>query len=76
MSKNQHITPHGNLWQVIGAGNQKATKIFNTQKEAIEFGRKIAQNQKTELFIHNQKGQIRDRDSYGNDSCPPKDTKH
>ena len=75
MSKEQHVTPKGPLWQVIGAGNTKATKFFDTQKEAIDYGREIAKNQKTELVIHNQKGQIRDKDSYGNENCPPRDTK-
>lgn len=75
MKKNQHITPKGNLWQVIGSGNSKATKLFDTQKAAIEYGREIAKNQHSELVIHNTHGRIRDKDSYGNDNCPPKDTK-
>jgi len=75
MGKNQHVTPKGDLWQVIGAGNDKATKLFNTQKNAILYGKTIAQNQSSELFIHGKNGKIRDRDSYGNDPCPPKDTK-
>ena len=76
MARNQHVTPKGDLWQVIGAGNSKATKLFDSQKEAIDYGREIAKNQHSELIIHNQKGQIRDKDSYGKDNCPPKDTKH
>lgn len=75
MGKNQHVTPKGNLWQVIGAGNSKPTKLFDTQKEAISYGREIAINQGSELIIHNKHGQIRDKDSYGNDDCPPEDTK-
>ena len=76
MGKNQHVTPKGNQWQVKGAGNQKATKVFDTQKEAIDYGRNIAKNQQSELVIHRPSGQIRDKDSYGNDPCPPKDTKY
>lgn len=72
---NQHITPKGSTWQVKGAGNTKATKIFNTQKEAIEYGKSIAQNQGVELIVHRPNGQIRDKDSYGNDPCPTVDTK-
>ncbi len=75
MGKNQHVTPKGDFWQVIGAGNSKATKLFNTQKDAIDYGREIAKNQHSELVIHNPQGKIRDKDSYGNDNCPPKDTK-
>lgn len=75
MNKNQHVTPKGDFWQLKGEGNSKATKIFNTQREAIEYGRIVAQNQASELFIHRPNGQIRDRDSYGKDPFPPKDTK-
>ena len=75
MGKNQHVTPKGDLWQVIGAGNLKATKLFDTQKDAIDYGREIAKNQHSELVIHNTHGRICDKDSYGNDNCPPKDTR-
>ncbi|NLA32816.1 MAG: DUF2188 domain-containing protein [Mollicutes bacterium] len=76
MGKNQHVTPNGNGWQVIGAGNSKATKLFGTQKEAIDYGRDIAKNQQSELVIHGTNGKIRDKDSYGNDPYPPKDMKN
>ena len=75
MGKNQHVTPKGDKWQVKGAGNQKATKLFNTQKEAIDYAKNIAKNQRSEVVIHRPNGTIRDKDSYGNDPCPPKDTK-
>lgn len=67
MSKNQHVTPHENGWQVKGAGNSKATKVVSTQKEAISVARGIAINQKSEVVIHGKNGQIRDKDSYGHD---------
>jgi hypothetical protein len=76
MGKNQHVVPRGGNWAVKGAGNEKATKITNTQAEAIKIAREIAINQQSEVVIHRQNGQIRDKDSYGNDPCPPKDTKH
>ena len=72
MARSQHITPYGSKWQVKGAGNNRATVVTNTQKEAIRIGKTIAMNQGSELFIHNSKGQIRERNSYGNDPCPPK----
>lgn len=76
MGKNQHVTPKGNKWQVIGAGNIKATKLFDTQKEAIDYAKGIAKNQHSEVVIHGKNGRIRDKDSYGNDPNPPKDTKY
>ena len=72
MGKNQHVVPQNGVWQVKGAGNRKATVVTTTQKEAIRIGRDIAIKQGSELFIHNRQGRIRERNSYGNDPCPPK----
>jgi len=70
--KNQHVVPHGNQWAVKGEKNEKATKVVGTQSAAINFARTIAINQKSELVIHRRNGQIRDKDSFGNDDFPPK----
>lgn len=71
--KNQHITPHpGGGWQVKGANNHRATAVTPTQREAIKTAREIAINQGSEMFIHGQNGQIRERNSYGHDPYPPK----
>jgi hypothetical protein len=73
MSKNsQHVAPSLSGWSVRRAGAAKATKVFRTQEEAIKRGREIAINQKSELFIHGKDGRIREKNSYGNDSSPPK----
>ena len=70
--KNQHVVPHANGWAVQGAGNGRATAVHSTQAEATAHARSIAQNQQSELLIHGRNGQIRERDSYGNDPYPPK----
>jgi hypothetical protein len=72
MGKNQHVVKHPDGWAVKGEGNTKATSVTKTQGEAIEKGREIAKNQEAELLIHGKNGQIRSRDSYGNDPYPPK----
>ena len=73
MNKNQHVTPHPNGgWQVKGAGNIRATARTRTQQEAINIGREISRNQHSELIIHRPNGQIRDKDSHGKDSFPPR----
>jgi uncharacterized protein YdaT len=77
MGKNQHVTKHQDGgWQVKGAGNSRATKRTETQKEAIDLAKEIAENQKSEVVIHGTNGQIRDKDSYGPDPNPPRDTKY
>ena len=74
--RNQHVVPSGKSWQVKGEHCQRATKNFNKQSDAIAFARKIAQNNNSELVIHGRDGRIRDKDSFGNDPCPPRDTIH
>nr|WP_316622231.1 DUF2188 domain-containing protein [uncultured Ruminococcus sp.] len=73
---NQHVVPNGNNWQVKAEKATRATKNFNTQREAINYAKGIAIKQNSEVVIHDRRGRIRDKDSYGNDPCPPKDTKH
>ncbi|MGB6229086.1 MAG: DUF2188 domain-containing protein [Litorimonas sp.] len=70
--KNQHVVPHKDGWAVKPAGAKKPTNVTSTQGEAIGIARDRARRQQSELLIHNKKGRIRDRDSYGNDSFPPK----
>jgi len=70
--KNQHVVPHGNDWAVKGAGNKKATSVHSTQSEAIKEAKSIAENQQSEMLIHGKNGQIRERNTYGNDPFPPK----
>lgn len=70
---NQHVVPHDDGWAVRGEGNSRVTSTHDTQREAIDAGREIARNQGGELFIHGRNGQIRERDSVGNnDPYPPK----
>ena len=72
MSKNQHIVPNSQNWSIKWEWNSKYTKNFDTQKQAIEYGKNIAKNQKSELIIHRPNGQIRSKDSYWKDPYPPK----
>ncbi|HMR43117.1 MAG TPA: DUF2188 domain-containing protein [Saprospiraceae bacterium] len=71
--KNQHVTPHPEGgWQVKGAGNSKATKKVETQKDGIDVAKGIAKNQGSEVVIHRPNGKIREKNSYGKDPFPPK----
>ena len=72
MGKNQPVVPHNGDWAVRGEGNQRVTSTHRTQEEARQAARSIAINQRSEVVIHRPNGQIRDKDSYGNDPYPPK----
>jgi len=75
VGKNQHVVKHPDGWAVKGEGNSKATKVTRTQIEAVEIAQNIARNQQSDTKIHGENGKIRAGNSYGNDPCPPKDTK-
>jgi len=74
--KNQHVVPRNGDWAVRGAGNERATAIYDTQQEAYNAARDIARNQNSEVFTHGRNGQIRARESFGNDPAHVRDTEH
>ena len=76
MKKEVHVVPNGSQWDVKISGNTYAQSTHNTQGDAINSGKPIAQMLQTELVIHRPDGRIRDKDSYGNDPFPPKDYKN
>lgn len=67
MAKSIHVTPKGDKWQVKTGGSPKGIKEFETQKAGIEYAKPKAQHEKAELVIHRPNGQIREKNSYGND---------
>ncbi len=73
---NQHVVKRGPDWAVRGAGNSRDTSHHSTQRAAAEAARTIAQRQHSEVVIHGRDGRIRDKDSFGNAPCPPKDRRH
>lgn len=58
MSKSQHVVPNSGKWSVKKSGSSKASKTFNTKKEATAYGRSVAKNQNAELYIHKKDGRI------------------
>lgn len=73
MGRNQHVCKHSNGgWQVKGAGNSRATACTKTQKASTDIARSIAINQRSEVVIHGANGRIREKNSYGKDSFPPR----
>ena len=70
--KGVHVTPRGDKWAVVREGSERASSLHDTQAQAEKEGRETVRRDKTEFYLHNQQGQIRDRDSYGSD---PKSSK-
>lgn len=70
--KNVHVVPHDDKWAVRRPNTDRVSRTFDTQKDAIDYGRDVAERDKSELFIHRPDGRIRDRDSHGNDPSSSK----
>jgi len=67
-----HIVPDPDGgWNIKKGGAERASKHFDKKQDAIDAGRNISRNQKTELYIHGKNGRIQKKDSHGNDPYPP-----
>ena len=60
-AKAYHVSRRADLnkWQVKATGSDKALKLFNTQKEAIEYAKQLSKNQNVSVRVHSKEGKIR-----------------
>ena len=66
-------------WEVKKPGADRASGVFDTQRDAIQRGKEIVGNSGGgEVQIRGRDGRIRDSDTVtpGNDPFPPRDAKH
>ena len=59
--------PKDDRWQVKREGATRASRVFDTQREAEQFGTTLAKRERVELVIAGRDGAVRDKRSYGND---------
>lgn len=72
--KTRHVVPNSDGgWDSKKGGAERASKHFDTKKEAEQYSRELSRNEKSELIIHKKDGTIQRADSHGNDPNPPKD---
>ena len=64
MPKTLHVIPKSGQWAVTREGG-KTTRVFSTQREAIESARDIARGSSGQLVVHGRSGQIREHETYG-----------
>ena len=68
MGRNVIVGPHKDGgWQPKKAGAERASRRTETQGAAIAAGRGFAKEERSELIIQRRNGQIRAKDSQGND---------
>lgn len=71
-AKGQHVVPSGGRWKVRKAGSERASGVFETQREAISAARGIAKNQGVSLYIHGEDGRIRRHEGPASSNSPAK----
>lgn len=72
MPKDIHVVPHDDGWAWRREKSERVSGTSSTQAGAESAARDAARRDHVELFIHGRGGQIRARDSFGNDPSPPR----
>lgn len=71
--KDVHVTPRSDGgWGVGREGAQRQSSLHDTQAAAAAEGRRLARQDGVEFNLHGRNGQVREKDSYGNDPNPPR----
>lgn len=72
-NKSRHVVPNSEGgWDSKKAGAERASKHFDTKKEAEKYSRDLSKKEGSELVVHGKDGKIQRKDSHGNDPHPPK----
>ena len=70
---NQHVVRRWDQRGVLWEWNWRTTENLDTQKQAFERARQIANNQGGDVFIHWRNWKFRERNTYGKeDLFPPR----
>ncbi len=69
MRKDVHILLTEDRWVVTTGGSEEA--FFQNQYDAETFGRRIAREQRSKLFVHNADGVVGKKDNYENQEMSP-----
>ena len=72
--KTTHIVPNkkDGGWDIKQGGAKRSSGHFDKKQDAVDRGREISRNQKTEFVIHRKNGTIQKKDSHGGDPYPPR----
>jgi Uncharacterized protein conserved in bacteria (DUF2188) len=69
----QHVVPsQRGGWAVRRSGASRASRVFETQRDAVSYARHVARKEGAALYIHDRDGTIRHRDTYGPDPISPR----
>ncbi len=63
-------------WEVQREGSQRPSKVEDRKVDAERAAREIGRRDRVEVIVQGQDGRIQQRESYGSDPHPPRDTEH
>ena len=69
--RSYHVVHSEGHWKVKRVGGN-SVGVFRTADEAVHKAREVAKRERTEVFIHNRNGLIRERNSYADDPHAPR----
>jgi len=72
MARNIHVVHSQGEWKVRREGSLRASRVFETKKAAVDYGRRVGKEKRVELYIHSMDGRISARSSFGNAPFPPR----
>ena len=73
MKGDYEVAPAGDgRWKVQQHGSDRAVKVHERQDVAWEQCRDLARSARVEAFLKNRGGEVRERNTYGPDHCPPR----
>lgn len=79
MGKKQNVwvSPRSDgRWEVQREGSQRASTVEDRKVDAERTAREIGRRDRVEVIVQGQDGRIQQRESYGADPHPPRDTEH
>ncbi len=70
-AKRQQVVRNLNgRWTVRNVGASRASRVFETQADAVAYAKEKAQAEGAILYIHGRNGLVKDRIVYGGDPSP------
>jgi hypothetical protein len=63
-------------WEVQREGSQRPSKVEDRKADAEQLARDLGRQDGVEVIVQGRNGRIQQRESYGRDPFPPRDTEH
>lgn len=73
---NHVVSSKSGGWSVKKSGSARASKVFGTKEQAKNYGIEISRKERTVLYIHMKDGTIQNRNSYGQDPFPSRNSRN